>query len=504
VADFQLPLRVSPDPPPREPTAATGGRDCRSADPDTFAGLQMAATTGTKIGKTTADANPTKAFFAQMLAKDISLRAAIFDLLDNSLDGARRLRGEGDLEGLWVHITVRKDRFVIEDNCGGIPVDIAKHYAFRFGRTKKAQEVLDFEHATGQFGVGMKRAIFKLGTAFQIESRSSDGAFSMDQNVRTWVADDQEEWSFEMEVESVDETPEDERGTEIKIAPLHEPITDDFDMADFRASLRRELAKRYVVPLAEGLEVKLNGKPVQGQAPKMLTSPALAPTVRVIEMDEFGRDVENGAEAAIQLRLLCGVARIEAPEAGWSVALNSRMVLLDDKTNASGWGSKNGTRIPVFHNQYGRLRGLALLDSDHTTQLPWNTTKTLLDADHPVYRRVRRELVAAMEPVVKFLNRVKDEVDDARKAEKDPDSQPFHRLIGKATEESAIERLLAQEPHEFEVPTKTKSVATKTTTSIQYDMDKQRVKDAKRALGVTANWQVGEETFDYWWRAKFD
>lgn len=464
----------------------------------------MAATSGRKTGRTRADANPTKAFFAQMLAKDITLRAAIFDLLDNSLDGARRLRGEDDLEGLWVHITARRDRFAIEDNCGGIPVDIAKRYAFRFGRTKQAQELLDFEHATGQFGVGMKRAIFKLGTAFKIESRANDGAFSMDQNVRKWVADDRDDWSFEMEVESLDEIPEDERGTAIKIAPLHGPIADDFDMADFRASLRRELAKRYVVPLEEGLEVKLNGKPVHGQAPKILTSSALAPTVRVIDMDEFGRDVEDGVEGAVRLRLLCGVARIEAPEAGWSVALNSRMVLLDDKTTASGWGSKNGTRIPVFHNQYGRLRGLALLDSDRTTQLPWNTTKTLLDADHPVYRRVRRELVAAMEPIVKFLNRVKDEVDEARKAEEDANSQPLHRLIGKATEESAVDRLLAEEQHEFEVPTRTKSVATKTTTSIQYEMDKQRVKEAKRALGVTANWQVGEETFEYWWRAKFD
>jgi hypothetical protein len=467
----------------------------------------MAAKRARKTGKTKADANPTRAFFAQMLAKDITLRAAIFDLLDNSLDGARRLRGtDNDLNDLWVHLRVRKDGFSIEDNCGGIPVEIARQYAFRFGRTKEAQEILDFEQATGQFGVGMKRAIFKLGTAFQIESRSTDGAFSMDENVLDWVGDEDDDWSFAMEVESVDAVPESERGTKITIDPLHPPIADDFGMADFRASLRRELGKRYVVPLAQGLEVKLNGKPVSGRAPKILVSSALAPTVRVIEMDASGRDIETGEPAAVRLRLLCGVARIEAPEAGWSVALNSRMVLLDDKTSASGWGSRNGTRIPVFHNQFGRLIGLALLDSDQTTRLPWNTTKSQLDADHPVYRRVRREIVSAMEPVIRFLNRVKEEVDDAKKAEKEPNSQPFHRLILKGRQTSAIERLLQGSPHDFALPAKASDAdgAAKSTTSIQYEMDKQMVKEAKRELGVRANWQVGEETFKYWWRAKFD
>src|SRR6185436_4853245 len=94
---------------------------------------------------------------------------------------------------------------------------------------------------------------------------------------------------------------------------------------------------------------------------------------------------------------------------GWSVALNSRMVLLADKTRESGWGTRNGNKVPAFHNQYGRLRGLALLDSDETRNLPWNTTKTQLDVDQAVYRRVRREMVAAMEPVVRFLDRIKDE-----------------------------------------------------------------------------------------------
>jgi hypothetical protein len=182
------------------------------------------------------------------------------------------------------------------------------------------------------------------------------------------------------------------------------------------------------------------------------------------------------------------------------------MVLLDDKTSASGWGTKNGTRVPAFHNQYGRLRGLALLDSPQTTRLPWNTTKSQLDADHAVYRRVRREMVLAMEPVVRFLNRVKEEGDRARKAELEPESQPLHQAIAKAQEVEAIERILRGRPQSFQAPAGQRSPGTtgRTTTSIQYEKDKDRVAQAKRELGVRTNWQVGEETFEYWWRAKFE
>ena len=110
-----------------------------------------------------ARAGPTKAFFVEMLVKDVALDSAILDLLDNCIDGAKRLRGEGSYEGLEVQIDIRADKFLIEDNCGGIDLDTAKNYAFMFG-TDPAVERPD--KALGVFGVGMKRAIFKIGRGY--------------------------------------------------------------------------------------------------------------------------------------------------------------------------------------------------------------------------------------------------------------------------------------------------------------------------------------------------
>src|SRR4051812_10996539 len=106
------------------------------------------------------NAKPTKDFFISMLVRDIELFPAIADLIDNSLDGARSLRGSSRFDGLRVDVTVEPERFVIHDNCGGISVTTARDYAFRFGRPEGFTPIA---HSIGQFGVGMKRALFKLG-----------------------------------------------------------------------------------------------------------------------------------------------------------------------------------------------------------------------------------------------------------------------------------------------------------------------------------------------------
>src|SRR3954449_3928593 len=79
------------------------------------------------------EASPTKDFFISMLVKDIELIPAISDLVDNAVDGARR-ENRDSFDGYSVRIDLDTAQFRIADNCGGIPVDIAQKYAFRFGR----------------------------------------------------------------------------------------------------------------------------------------------------------------------------------------------------------------------------------------------------------------------------------------------------------------------------------------------------------------------------------
>src|SRR5258708_17174133 len=84
-------------------------------------------------------ANPTKRFFVSMLTRDIALEDALLDLLDNCIDGILRMRKavinkERPYKGSWAHLTINPEEFVIEDNCGGIPLKIAQTSAFMMGR----------------------------------------------------------------------------------------------------------------------------------------------------------------------------------------------------------------------------------------------------------------------------------------------------------------------------------------------------------------------------------
>ena len=118
-----------------------------------------------------------------MLTRDIDLTDAILDLLDNCLDGVLRKRGSMDIKrddfdysGFEANITIEKDCFIIQDNCGGISKSIAINSAFRMGRD--STKVLDENLPTvGIYGIGMKRAIFKIGREAEILSKCNDEQF---------------------------------------------------------------------------------------------------------------------------------------------------------------------------------------------------------------------------------------------------------------------------------------------------------------------------------------
>src|SRR5712692_4475260 len=178
------------------------------------------------------DASPTKDFFISMLIKDIGTTRAIIDLVDNCVDGARRLKADGNYEGLSIEIEATKDHFQISDNCGGIPVDLAREYAFRFGRPA---EMAATPHSVGQFGVGMKRALFKLGKKFRIESTTQTSRFVVEEDVEKWKQ--KEKWEFEFrEVERRRQRVAlSETGTTVRVWPLHPTIAESFSLDTFKA-----------------------------------------------------------------------------------------------------------------------------------------------------------------------------------------------------------------------------------------------------------------------------
>ena len=161
-------------------------------------------------------ATPHKRFFIDMITRDISLEACVLDLIDNSVDGATRLTygkpvkskapkphplssGGTRYKGFKVDVKCSPSLFRIHDNCGGISVEIATDYAFNFGRDPGEHTNADTEAGIGIYGIGMKRALFKMGKQFDVQSHTEDDAFVMNVDVDQWAADAQN-WDLELRI----------------------------------------------------------------------------------------------------------------------------------------------------------------------------------------------------------------------------------------------------------------------------------------------------------------
>lgn len=58
-------------------------------------------------------------FFLDILGRDISTQACIYDLIDNSIDAAKRHKQQNDFSGYEILISIKVGKLTVIDNCGG-------------------------------------------------------------------------------------------------------------------------------------------------------------------------------------------------------------------------------------------------------------------------------------------------------------------------------------------------------------------------------------------------
>ena len=452
-----------------------------------------------------------------MLVKDIELVPAILDLVDNSIDGAKRVRppvvaedtenggiagthhvtndsnDNGDAAsrfgGLFVKITVDGERFEIEDNCGGMSLEAARSYAFKFGRPENVDGPLG---EVGQFGVGMKRALFKLGSAFEVTSMSPHDSFTLPVEVPEWVADPSSEWSFKLSDYEEDlHLPLEQTGTTIIVRPLHDTIAEETGDEAFPDRLRAELRLRHSEAVRDGLTVEVNGDPVESFDPELLQGATFQPIF-------VEKDIPAHADQTLRMRLYAGLVRLRGeerdadvadaedfrapPEAGWYMYCNGRLLLAAERSRLTGWGDP----AAAYHPQYRQFRGYVLLDGD-SALMPWTTTKTSVDEDSRVFRAVQGEMFDALQKSQSVMNRLKKELGASS------DSKP------------AVAAMIAAQPvglaviapsERFVIPPPAPRTPS-TTRNISYAVDKDDFDLVADELGATSAAEVGRQTFEF-------
>ena len=422
-----------------------------------------------------AKALPAKEFFISMLTRDISLEDCILDLLDNSVDGARRSarsKGQDDLSGFTVHLKLKPDEFAIDDNCGGISLADAREYAFNFGRRKDAPPVS--HESIGIYGIGMKRALFKLGRTINITSSTGHESFSTDIDVPAWEAE--EAWEFDL----VTELPLEPPGTEIAVHDLNAGIGEELVDTPFQKKLARAISRGYALFIKKGLSIHLNDERIDAQHFELLVGGNFAP-FRTSYSDE-------GVRVEITAGMATPPAKDESADAkiphyhmyGWYVVCNDRVVLAGDKSNRTIWGVG---RFNAWHNQYNGFVGVI---SFHSTQnpaaLPWTTTKRDLDLSNPLYRRALVRMKKATEPYLKYTNVRKDQEKRVEELEESTKPVPIEDV---------------QPNEEMRVPQLEPLTAEKG--NVLYRKSKARLRAAAVALGNRnmSYKEVGSRTFEY-------
>jgi len=421
-------------------------------------------------------ADATKDFFVTMITRDISLGDCIFDLLDNAIDGARRSLSTETARPFSDHQIVLhfdSSSFQISDNCGGILLTDAIDYAFHFGR--KPNSPADVKGGIGLYGIGMKRAIFKIGRYCEVISQAADAAFKVTVDVDAWEA--QEKWDFEYS----DIAREGSQGTRIEINKLNDGIKEILGDPAFKNELMRDIARDYAFFIQQGLTIQVGDDVVPSYKYQLMQAEQVAPSV-----EEYSDD-------GVTVRILAGLVDDlpdDIPDElkpdkvdrfGWFVICNDRVVLAADKGERTVWGDDG---FNVWHPQYNGFGGFVFFHAEDQRKLPWTTTKRELDGSSPLYRRAVARMKTVTQVFIDYTNRRKLDLPTAKAAEA-------------SRVQVEVSELRQSQP--FKLPQISATATRSDMVTISYRKDKREVEEIKRHLGhisMSAK-DVGIKTFEY-------
>ena len=148
-----------------------------------------------------ADASAEKRLFISLLTRDIPLVAAFLDLIDNSINSAiepfsDRLKTAADYLSIFddetirpdtkIELVISKNKIEIKDRARGISAETAKDHVFKFGRGENEHHEDD---RLSVYGIGLKRAIFKIGQDCLISTQNGDHRYEVEISP-DWIADE--------------------------------------------------------------------------------------------------------------------------------------------------------------------------------------------------------------------------------------------------------------------------------------------------------------------------
>ncbi len=375
------------------------------------------------MAKNAADGHPTKEFFVEMLTRDIELNDAILDLLDNCLDGVVRQSSKDDklensrfYEGFCADITIASNSFTIKDNCGGIPRGVAEDYAFRMGRVATTATE---QPTIGIYGIGMKRAIFKIGKSAVVHTQVNHEKYSVI-IPEDWV--NTNDWTFPIK-ENAEENKLIEDGTEVSITSLNNSISEIWkeksNIDSFIEKLKVAIQESYSLIIQKGFAIRINGHEVNANPVELLVK-------KGTEKHGIRPFIFTHQYGTVNVKLAIGFyapmasddeidemneSKRSSYDAGITVVCNDRVVLYNDKSYLTGWGTAG---VPNYHTQFIGIKGIVIFESNTPQDLPMTTTKRGVDHSSAIYIAVKDKICEGLKMFTNYTNQWKGQNEQER------------------------------------------------------------------------------------------
>jgi hypothetical protein len=275
----------------------------------------------------------------------------------------------------------------------------------------------------GTYGIGMKRAIFKMGRSAMVSSVTKADAFKV-VIPPTWFKDE-ENWNLALQ--SIPKTSK-TLGTRIEVTDLKPTIAKQFTLnASFELELIKIVSEQFALIMQKGFEVSVNGKRIKPKQSRIVSVALQGYTVGVapflfkgsindVEIDlsvGFYRPVPDPNELDAEDD---DAGTFSSDESGWTVICNDRVVLSHDTTTLSGWGVSG---VPSFHNQFIAIAGTVRFVSNDASKLPLTTTKRGIDLNSELYLRVRDKMQEGTKFFTSYTNKLKKDPEMRRKVFKE-------------------------------------------------------------------------------------
>ena len=428
-------------------------------------------------------AGPTKDFFVSMITRDIQLSDAIVELIDNSIDGIKRQKAD-NYKDFFINVKFDKGSFEIEDNCGGIDLANATQYAFVFGKPKAAREQQERVETTGTFGIGMKRALFKMGRKFDVESKAEASSFILNVDVDAWMQE--EEWDFLLSEANHSKNKKTKCGTTITVTNLFPGIQQSFGYSAFTSEVINVVQRRTNSEISKGLTIRINGTKIDGSFLSIINGINVVPYKYEFNSND------------ISVIIIAGISQETDPnKAGWYIYCNNREVLSADKSSLTTWKDDKDIDGVKYHNDYATFRGFVFFTSSYPERLPWNTSKTGIDSSSSIYKETRQHMVDAFKIISTELRKLASLDEDLRnKVTQEIRKNSVAKIHYYATQAIKTRTSIAFVDACAEQIRKNSKISP--TTRISYTVDVKDAAKVKKALNVSSNKDIGLKTFEYY------